>query len=208
MKKTHLTEIKFADLNLAPQVVTGLEAMGFEYCTSIQAKSLPVLLQGTDIAGQAQTGEGKTIAFLAATFHQLLQQEAPKHNQPRALIMAPTRELAIQIHRDAIEMSKSTGLRLGIVYGGEGYESQRLELEQGVDIGKLGGKEARIDYGSTGFGGACPPKGHGMHRYQFTVWALPKATLGLDENTTPAVVGFTLNSIAIDKATLTATYTR
>jgi Raf kinase inhibitor-like YbhB/YbcL family protein len=86
--------------------------------------------------------------------------------------------------------------------------SKTTELEQGVDIGKLGGKEARIDYGSTGFGGACPPKGHGMHRYQFTVWALPKATLGLDENTPPAVVGFTLNSIAIDKATLTATYTR
>lgn len=145
MKKTHLTEIKFADLNLAPQVVTGLEAMGFEHCTSIQAKSLPVLLQGTDIAGQAQTGEGKTIAFLAATFHHLLQKEAPTHNQPRALIMAPTRELAIQIHRDAIEISKSTGLRLGIVYGGEGYESQRLELEQGVDI-LIGTCGRLIDY--------------------------------------------------------------
>jgi ATP-dependent RNA helicase RhlB len=134
MKKTHLSEIKFADLNLAPQVVTGLDAMGFEYCTTIQAKSLPVLVQGTDIAGQAQTGEGKTIAFLAATFHHLLQKPDPKHNQPRALIMAPTRELAIQIHRDATEMAKSTGLRLGVVYGGEGYESQRLELEAGVDI--------------------------------------------------------------------------
>ncbi|PCH94426.1 MAG: ATP-dependent RNA helicase RhlB [Gammaproteobacteria bacterium] len=145
MKKTHLTETKFADLNLAPQVVTGLEAMGFEYCTPIQAESLPVLLQGTDIAGQAQTGEGKTIAFLAATFHRLLQKEAPTHNQPRALIMAPTRELAIQIHRDAIEMSKSTGLRLGIVYGGEGYESQRLELEQGVDI-LIGTCGRLIDY--------------------------------------------------------------
>jgi ATP-dependent RNA helicase RhlB len=134
MQNTHLTQTKFADLNLAPQVVTGLNAMGFEYCTSIQAKSLPVLIQGTDIAGQAQTGEGKTIAFLAATFHNLLQTQAPKHNQPRALIMAPTRELAIQIHRDAIEMAKSTGLRLGIVYGGEGYESQRESLEKGVDI--------------------------------------------------------------------------
>ncbi|MBL4823238.1 MAG: ATP-dependent RNA helicase RhlB [Colwellia sp.] len=134
MKKTHLTETKFADLNLAPQVVTGLEAMGFQHCTAIQEQSLPILIQGTDIAGQAQTGEGKTIAFLAGTFHRLLQVEAPTHNQPRALIMAPTRELAIQIHRDAIEISKSTGLRLGVVYGGEGYESQRLELEQGVDI--------------------------------------------------------------------------
>jgi ATP-dependent RNA helicase RhlB len=149
MKKTHLTETKFADLNLAPQVVTGLEAMGFDYCTSIQAKSLPVLLQGTDIAGQAQTGEGKTIAFLAATFHHLLQKEAPKHNQPRALIMAPTRELAIQIHKDAIEMAKSTGLRLGVVYGGEGYESQRLELEAGVDI-LIGTCGRLIDYMKQG----------------------------------------------------------
>jgi len=145
MKQTHLTEIKFADLNLAPQVVTGLEAMGFQHCTSIQAKSLPILLKGTDIAGQAQTGEGKTIAFLAATFHHLLQKPKPDHNQPRALIMAPTRELAIQIHRDAIEMAKSTGLRLGIVYGGEGYESQRQELENGVDI-LIGTCGRLIDY--------------------------------------------------------------
>ncbi|TYK66599.1 ATP-dependent RNA helicase RhlB [Colwellia echini] len=149
MKKTHLTETKFADLNLAPQVVTGLEAMGFNYCTSIQAKSLPILLQGTDIAGQAQTGEGKTIAFLAATFHHLLQKEAPTHNQPRALIMAPTRELAIQIARDAEEMAKSTGLRLGVVYGGEGYESQRLVLESGVDI-LIGTCGRLIDYMKQG----------------------------------------------------------
>jgi ATP-dependent RNA helicase RhlB len=134
MKKTHLTEIKFSELKLEPTVVSGLESMGFEYCTAIQAKSLPILMTGKDIAGQAQTGEGKTIAFLAATFHHLLQKKDVTHNQPRALIMAPTRELAIQIHRDALEMAKSTGLRLGCVYGGEGYESQRLELEQGVDI--------------------------------------------------------------------------
>lgn len=145
MKKTHLTDTQFADLKLAPQVVTGLKAMGFQFCTSIQAKSLPILLKGKDIAGQAQTGEGKTIAFLAATFHHLLQKPAPEHNQPRAIIMAPTRELAIQIHRDALEMAKSTGLRLGIVYGGEGYESQRQELEQGVDI-LIGTCGRLIDY--------------------------------------------------------------
>ncbi|MGJ8692034.1 MAG: ATP-dependent RNA helicase RhlB [Thalassotalea sp.] len=145
MKKTHLTETKFAELGLAPQVVAGLDAMGFQYCTEIQEQSLPILLKGRDLAGQAQTGEGKTIAFLAATFHHLLQKESPKHNQPRALIMAPTRELAIQIHRDALEMAKSTGLRLGIVYGGEGYESQRLTLEQGVDI-VIGTCGRLIDY--------------------------------------------------------------
>jgi ATP-dependent RNA helicase RhlB len=134
MKKTHLTETKFSELNLDPKVVQGLDAMGFQNCTEIQEKSLPILIKGTDIAGQAQTGEGKTIAFLAATFHHLLNNPATEHNQPRALIMAPTRELAIQIHRDALEMAKSTGLRMGVVYGGEGYESQRLVLEAGVDI--------------------------------------------------------------------------
>ncbi|NQY62293.1 MAG: ATP-dependent RNA helicase RhlB [Alteromonadaceae bacterium] len=145
MKKTHLTDTKFSDLNLAPQVVTGLEAMGFHNCTAIQEKSLPILMQGKDIAGQAQTGEGKTIAFLAAAFHHLLQKPKPEHNQPRVLIMAPTRELAIQIHRDALPMSKSTGFRLGVVYGGEGYESQRQELEQGVDI-LIGTCGRLIDY--------------------------------------------------------------
>ncbi|MDN3682802.1 YbhB/YbcL family Raf kinase inhibitor-like protein [Vibrio tapetis subsp. quintayensis] len=82
------------------------------------------------------------------------------------------------------------------------------ELPRGVNIKKLGGIESRIDYGSIGFGGACPPVSDGMHRYQFTVWALPTDKVQLDENTPSAVVGFTLNSMALDKATLTATYTR
>ncbi len=149
MKKTHLTNIKFADLGLNPKVVKGLEAMGFQYCTNIQAKALPILLENKDIAGQAQTGEGKTIAFLAATFHHLLKNANPDHNQPRALIMAPTRELAVQIHRDAIELAKTTGLRLSVVYGGEGYESQRLELEQGLDI-LIGTCGRLIDYFKQG----------------------------------------------------------
>ncbi|GHF89754.1 ATP-dependent RNA helicase RhlB [Thalassotalea marina] len=149
MNKTHLSDKKFSDLNLAPKVIEGLHAMGFEQCTNIQAKSLPVLIEGRDIAGQAQTGEGKTIAFLAATFHQLLKNTSVDHNQPRALIMAPTRELAVQIHKDALAMAKSTGLRLGIVYGGEGYESQRQVLEQGVDI-LIGTCGRLIDYFKQG----------------------------------------------------------
>lgn len=149
MKNTHLTNITFAELDLAENVVAGLTQMGFNYCTPIQAKSLPILLKGKDIAGQAQTGEGKTIAFLAAVFHHLLKGDKPTHNQPRALIMAPTRELAIQIHRDANEMAKTTGLRLGIVYGGEGYESQREELNQGVDI-LIGTCGRLIDYYKQG----------------------------------------------------------
>ncbi|MGF1689305.1 YbhB/YbcL family Raf kinase inhibitor-like protein [Photobacterium japonica] len=81
-------------------------------------------------------------------------------------------------------------------------------LPRGVDINKIGGKTARIDYGTTGFGGVCPPEGDGMHRYQFTVWALPTATLNVGPNTTPAVIGFTLNNMALGKAKLTATFTR
>lgn len=86
--------------------------------------------------------------------------------------------------------------------------AQTTQLPRAANISELGGKEIRIDYGSVGFGGACPPISDGMHRYEFTVWALPKAELGLDKNTPAAVVGFTLNSIALDKARLTATYTR
>lgn len=137
MSKTHLTDVKFAQLGLQPQVVTGLDAKGFHNCTPIQALSLPHLIAGKDIAGQAQTGTGKTIAFLAATFNHLLTTPAPEHrqlNQPRAIIMAPTRELAVQIHNDADTLSASTGLKLGLAYGGEGYEEQTEVLNAGVDI--------------------------------------------------------------------------
>ncbi|MBO1520168.1 ATP-dependent RNA helicase RhlB [Oceanisphaera pacifica] len=137
MSKTHLTDTTFAELGLQPQVVAGLDAKGFRNCTPIQALSLPHLIAGKDIAGQAQTGTGKTIAFLAATFNHLLTTPAPesrKLNQPRAIIMAPTRELAVQIYNDADTTSASTGLKLGLAYGGEGYEEQTAVLDAGVDI--------------------------------------------------------------------------
>ncbi|ART80705.1 ATP-dependent RNA helicase RhlB [Oceanisphaera avium] len=137
MSKTHLTDVKFAQLGLQPQVVTGLDAKGFYQCTPIQALSLPYLIQGKDLAGQAQTGTGKTIAFLAATFNYLLTHpatQARQVNQPRAIIMAPTRELAVQIYNDADTLSASTGLKLGLAYGGEGYEEQTAVLNAGVDI--------------------------------------------------------------------------
>ncbi|WP_371187281.1 ATP-dependent RNA helicase RhlB [Thalassotalea maritima] len=149
MNKTHLTDTKFSELGLNAKVVSGLDAMGFHNCTTIQAKSLPILLTGKDIAGQAQTGEGKTIAFLAATFHHLLANGNPGHNQPRAIIMAPTRELAIQIANDAKFMAKASGMRLGVIYGGEGYESQRETLEQGVDV-LIGTCGRLIDYYKQG----------------------------------------------------------
>lgn len=137
MKKTHITEQKFADFDLHPQIISGLQKNGYEFCTPIQALALPVLLTGQDIAGQAQTGTGKTLAFLTATFDYLLKNpadESRQANQPRAIIMAPTRELAIQIHRDAKSLIEETGLKAALAYGGESYDKQLAELQQGVDI--------------------------------------------------------------------------
>lgn len=137
MSKTHLTSIKFAELGLEPQVLAGLEAKGFHNCTPIQAETLPLLLTGKNIAGQAQTGTGKTIAFLAGTFNYLLTHPAHAErrlNQPRVLIMAPTRELAVQIYNDAESMAKSCDFKMGLAYGGDGYEKQQAVLEAGVDL--------------------------------------------------------------------------
>ncbi|MGL4755526.1 MAG: ATP-dependent RNA helicase RhlB [Aeromonadaceae bacterium] len=148
MSKTHLTDQKFAQMGLEPQVLAGLEAKGFHYCTPIQALSLPVLLAGKDIAGQAQTGTGKTIAFLAGTFNHLLthpDSEERQTKQLRALIMAPTRELAVQIYNDAEPMAASTGLNIGLAYGGEGYDKQLAALEKGVDV-LIGTTGRIIDY--------------------------------------------------------------
>src|ERR1700752_1451510 len=96
--------IAFASLGLKPEVMEGIRQAGFVDCTPIQAQTLPIALAGRDVAGQAQTGTGKTAAFLVALYQGLLTRPAPPSRHPtsvRALIVAPTRELAVQIHRDA-----------------------------------------------------------------------------------------------------------
>jgi ATP-dependent RNA helicase RhlB len=149
MNKTHLTQHKFADFALAPQVLAALAAQGYSNCTPIQAQCLPLALAGKDIAGQAQTGTGKTLAFLTATFHYLLTHEPRGSGQPRAIIMAPTRELAVQIHTDALLLAKHSGLKLALIYGGEGYDSQRQLLDNGADI-LIGTTGRLIDYMKQG----------------------------------------------------------
>ena len=137
MPKTHLTEQKFTAFNLEQSLQKGLQDADFTYCTPIQEACLPAALEGKDVAGQAQTGTGKTVAFLLACCHYLLTRPAPaaRHpTEPRALILAPTRELAIQIYRDAEVLSKHTGFKLGLVYGGTGYEEQKIMLANGTDI--------------------------------------------------------------------------
>lgn len=148
MSNQHLTEQRFASFDLPEVLKAGIEKTGFEFCTPIQAATLPLALSGQDIAGQAQTGTGKTAAFLISTIARLLKNKPDpqrRPNQPRVLILAPTRELAIQIHKDAIPLIQDTGLEMALVYGGVDYEKQRTQLKQGTDI-LIGTPGRLIDY--------------------------------------------------------------
>jgi ATP-dependent RNA helicase RhlB len=149
-KPSHLSEIPFGSLPLHGTLLENLANLGYTHCTPIQAATLPRALQGEDLAGQAQTGTGKTAAFLLALFNQLLTQipeaDGPR---PRALVMAPTRELAIQIYNDALALGANTGVRIAVVYGGTGYESQRQTLIDGVDL-LIGTPGRLIDYFKQG----------------------------------------------------------
>ena len=148
MTDTHLTDIRFSSFNFAKEIMQGIEDAGFSNCTPIQAATIPLVLAGRDVAGQAQTGTGKTAAFLLTTFQRLLEKPpgpGRKATQPRAIMLAPTRELAIQIHKDAQVLGRHTGLKLGLVFGGTGYDQQRKQLEEGVDI-LIGTPGRLIDY--------------------------------------------------------------
>ncbi|RMD70042.1 MAG: ATP-dependent RNA helicase RhlB [Gammaproteobacteria bacterium] len=137
MSQQPLTDQSFSRFALHPSILRGIEEAGFTRCTPIQAKALPIALEGEDVAGQAQTGTGKTAAFLIATFqHLLTHPPSPKRrpNQPRALILAPTRELAVQIAEEAALLGKFTGLSVGLAYGGAAYRAQQERIREGVDI--------------------------------------------------------------------------
>ena len=148
MSDTHLSDLTFSALDLTAPLMQGIEEAGFTRCTPIQAQTLPHALAGRDIAGQAQTGTGKTAAFLVALFQNLLARSAPSTRGAtaiRALVIAPTRELAVQIHQDAVSLGRHTGLRIAVVFGGVDYEKQRRELEGGVDV-LIGTPGRIIDY--------------------------------------------------------------
>jgi len=142
----------FLSLDLPESVVRGIQAAGFTTCTPIQEETLPIALRGRDVAGQAQTGTGKTAAFLIAIFTRLLREPDRRRKgmaAPRALVIAPTRELAVQIHSDACLLGQETGLDMQVVYGGVDYHKQRETLRAGVDL--LVGTPGRlIDYYKQG----------------------------------------------------------
>jgi len=166
MKNTHLTNTRFSNLELSEPILRGLTEAGFNQCTPIQDKALPLLLRGKDIAGQAQTGTGKTATFLLATFQYLIndddcedaedtaswmdevdqnRERLPNAKQgavaervqikyPRAIILAPTRELAIQIHKDALLLSKHLNLKFALIYGGTDYQKQLDTIKSNIDV--------------------------------------------------------------------------
>jgi len=136
----------FASFDLPEPVMAGIRAAGFTHCTPIQEKVLPLLLAGKDVAGQAQTGTGKTAAFLITIFTRLLRHPRSGRPQgPRAFVIAPTRELVVQITEDARLLGQATDLTVHAVYGGVDYKKQRDQLEEGVDL--LVGTPGRlIDY--------------------------------------------------------------
>jgi len=137
MSETVLTDTFFTNFDLHPLLAQGLAEAGFTRCTPIQELTLPVALTGRDVAGQAQTGTGKTCAFLVAMMNRLLTQPAAadrKDSDPRALVIAPTRELAIQIDKDARNIGRNTGLKTALIYGGVDYDKQRQQLKDGCDI--------------------------------------------------------------------------
>ncbi len=151
MTADHLSDLRFDTLDLHESMLAGISDAGFEYCTPIQASTLPIALKEHDVAGQAQTGTGKTAAFLIAAYQRLLRHppDSDQKKQPRVFILAPTRELAVQIAKDAEGLGKHTGFTVALAFGGTDYEKQRRHIESGVDL-LIGTPGRIIDYFKQG----------------------------------------------------------
>lgn len=128
------TAMRFTELELPQQVQQGIEAQGFVELTAVQEQAVPLALAGKDVAAQAQTGTGKTAAFLIALFTRLLNDPGETTSDPRALIMAPTRELVVQICEDAKNLGAHCPIKVVPIFGGIDYEKQRKSLVDGVDV--------------------------------------------------------------------------
>jgi ATP-dependent RNA helicase RhlB len=127
---------RFHDIDLPDDIMHAIDDLEFKYCTPIQAEILPLPLEGKDMDGKAQTGTGNTAAFLLGIFTQFFRKGKgrPELGRPRALILAPTRELAMQIRDDAEKLGKYTPCRTAAVYGGIDYDKQRRIFDEPVDI--------------------------------------------------------------------------
>jgi len=140
--------MQFKELNLAEPLQRAIDDLGYTDLTPVQETALPLALAGRDVAGQGRTGTGKTATFLITTLNRLLNEppkEGRKLHHPRAFIIAPTRELVVQIAEDAKKLSKYTELKLHTVFGGVDYEKQKKAFDDGVDI-LIGTPGRLIDY--------------------------------------------------------------
>lgn len=124
----------FDDLDLHPDLLKGLHDAGFIRCTPIQERSLPLTLKGKDIAAQAQTGTGKTAVFLITIFQRLISDSTRSKEKGQALVLAPTRELALQIYHDAKLLGRHLPFRFAMIYGGVAYQRQTDELKAGPNL--------------------------------------------------------------------------
>ena len=133
---THTSELRFSELNLDQRLLDAISKIGFEYCTPIQAETLPWTLACEDLIGQAQTGTGKTAAFLITAIQTLLETPIDEKDrcasEPRVLALAPTRELAMQIAKDAEQLCHFTGHNVVTVVGGMNYDKQRDQLQNEI----------------------------------------------------------------------------
>jgi ATP-dependent RNA helicase RhlB len=133
--ESHLTDVLLSEYDLPDEVRWGLGEADFVFATPIQALALPIALTGRDVAGQAQTGTGKTAAYLITIFTRLLRRPRPgPAHGPRALIVAPTRELVVQIRQDAELLGRHTGLTTLAVFGGIDYHRQREAVRTVPDL--------------------------------------------------------------------------
>jgi ATP-dependent RNA helicase RhlB len=138
--------MNFSELDLPYEVQQGIEHVGFTACTPVQEAVIPRAVRGEDVAAQAQTGTGKTAAFLISLFTRMIRVPASDcESSPQALIIAPTRELADQIYHEAERLGKFTGFRFLAVYGGVDYQKQMDTLQKGVDV-LIGTPGRLIDY--------------------------------------------------------------
>ena len=133
-KPEFLTERRFDTFALPAQLLSALNEAGFVYCTPIQEQTLPISLSGLDVAGQAQTGTGKTAAFLVTVITRILQLPDRDPHLPASLIVAPTRELSHQIYEEALTLCRYTDLKIVEVVGGVDYKRQAELLRRGTDV--------------------------------------------------------------------------
>jgi ATP-dependent RNA helicase RhlE len=129
------SDIRFADLKLSSQIQQAIVETGYEIPTPIQRQAIPLILEGHDLLGIAQTGTGKTAAFCLPILNSLQsRQNRREPRSPRSLILTPTRELAVQIHKNLLTYGKHLKQRYAVIFGGVGQGNQVRDLREGVDI--------------------------------------------------------------------------